>query len=235
MGTTDRKTNLLHYSYNQIKNNNSTLTVFFNLKKAFDKIDHDILIAKLLGMGLRGNCILLIKNYLSNRTQRCKANNTLSNSKTITCGVPQSSTIGPLLFIVYINDVVNYIQETETSLYADDTAFFTKLKSIPIANQTMSNACNQFQQWCNMNKLTLNLAKCKVIIISNSTGKKLKEIKHDIKVKIGNYQLELVNEFKYLGITIDENLRFNSHIKCIKSLVLSKTRILQKVWWLLGK
>lgn len=107
----------LIYAYGLNNDGNSTLTVFFDLKNAFDTIDHQILLAKLKGMGFKGACFKLMENYLTNRTQCCKANRTISQPKMITCGMPQGSTLGPLLFTIYINDVSTYIHNVH--LHAD--------------------------------------------------------------------------------------------------------------------
>lgn len=81
----------------------------------------------------------------------------------------------------------------------------------------MTEACNLFNKWCELNKLTLNFKKCKKLILSNSTGKKLRELKSSVNIEIGAHSLDLVNEFEYLGITIDENIRFSSHTNCIRN------------------
>lgn len=101
LGVNDAIDKLLSYVYNQINQNNLVLAIFYDLSKAFDTINHEILLCKLEGAGLKDNCLKLMKNYLNNRKQICKANGLTSKLKNIVCGVPQGSTMGPLLFIIY--------------------------------------------------------------------------------------------------------------------------------------
>ena len=95
--------------------------IFLDLKKAFDCVNHDILIKKLSHIGCRGTTLNWFKSYLTNRKQTCKVNQTTSKCRTIRCGVPQGSDLGPILFLIYINDLPNCLKTTTASMFADDT------------------------------------------------------------------------------------------------------------------
>lgn len=166
MSTTDTIAKLLTYVYDNLNNNIPVVTIYYDLRKAFDTIDHSILIAKLKGAGLKGTCLNLLINYLTNRKQRCRANNYLSSYKGVSYGVLQGSTLGPLLFIIYMNDVVKFVDDIGVTLYADDTAFYFGNKDPAFINSTLTTAAEGFQYWCSLNRLTLNIDKCKSMIFN---------------------------------------------------------------------
>ena len=111
-----------------IENNEFTAGIFLDLSKAFDTVNHSILIDKLQQYGIRGIALEWFRNYLTNRTQVVKYNNVVSRKETIICGVPQGSVLGPLLFLLYINDIYNSSQILSFILFADDTNIFCSIK-----------------------------------------------------------------------------------------------------------
>ena len=110
--------------YVNLDKNNIILGIYFNFQKAFDTVNHDILLNKLYNYGIRGIMFNWIKNYLYNRKQYTVVNNVSSDVETINCGVPQGSVLGPLLFLVYINDISNVVTDSKLKLFADDTNLF---------------------------------------------------------------------------------------------------------------
>ena len=114
----------IKYIADKIEQKKHVIGIFLDLSKAFDTICHEKLLVKLDSYGIRGNCLKLIKNYLLNRKQITKFNNVKSDSKNIMFGVPQGSVLGPLIFLLYINDIVNSAFEGETVIFADDTNIF---------------------------------------------------------------------------------------------------------------
>lgn len=231
MGTTDSISNMLSYIYNQLNNNTVTATIFFDLSKAFDSIDQNILLQKLESAGISGNCLRLLKDYLSNRTQTCTVNNITLSSKPMYYGVPQGSTLGPLLFIIFINDLATQISNVKLSLYADDTAFYLGGTDKSHIINELNIAANAFDKWCSYNRLTLNYDKTKSMLFTPSQNNK-----HTLgfpDLEIDNKPIDRVTEFKYLGTILDQNLNFESHIKMIRQNVVARMHILKKVRWAL--
>ena len=138
-----------------MENNKLTGVVFLDLKKAFDTVNHQILINKLNSINVSNHSQNWFKNYLSNRHQCVKIQNKRSNKKLITCGVPQGSILGPLLFIIYINDLDKYLHECKVNFYADDTALYTEANSYVELMLNLRLELSIVSEWLKANKLTL--------------------------------------------------------------------------------
>ena len=138
--------------------------VYLDLSKAFDTINHDILLYKLEHYGFRGVALDWFKSYLSNRKQFVRYQMNDSNHKIINCGVPQGSILGPLLFILYINDIVNTTSLLELILFADDTTLLFSHQDIVSQNDIINNELQEICNWFQANKLSVNL----IIVQGNS-------------------------------------------------------------------
>ena len=180
---------------------------FLDLSKAFDTLDHNILINKLKYYGIKGTEIKWFQSYLSNRTQYVEFDGSYSSSKEIKTGVPQGSILGPLLFIIYMNDINHVSSNFEAILYADDTSLTTVLKTFERRNPlNISNNINQelslFSDWLKANKLCLNIAKTKYMIFRYSQRPRNSIV--EIQLNIDGNDLERVTHFDFLGLTINE-------------------------------
>ena len=156
--------------YLNIDKGKYTAVVYIDLKKAFDTVDHDILLRKLNFCGLKGKELSWFRSYLTDRRQCCKVNGQISATDSITCGVPQGSCLGPLLFLVYINDLPSCLKNSLVSMYADDTSIYYASESVSEINQAVNADLEALKGWLERNKLSLNVAKTDAMIIG-SNGK----------------------------------------------------------------
>ena len=222
--------NTVSYLTNDIFNNMNkreiTMATYIDMAKAFDTVNHTILLNKLEKLGIVGNLLKLLKNYLVDRKQSTTANGYTSDVDNVTCGIPQGSTVGPLMYIIYVNDVISSIRNCDYYLYADDTIIYTS-GSLQDCTQRLMTDLAQFKRWCNMNKLTLNVKKTKYSIFGLKSQTR-KILNHELF--IDTTKIDRVYTYKYLGITLDVNLNYNKHLENViksisyKSLLLAKIR-----------
>ena len=167
---------LVHGLANHINDMKHTSAVFVDFAKAFDTIDHNKLLNKLKQYRVHSNLIRWVKNYLFNRKQRVMVNNKYSNWDTVEYGVPQGSTLGPLLFIMYTNDLTDCIRNSQVMLYADDTVVYQSDSDISKNHRNIQGDLNRSYKWCTNNGLTINSRKTKVVNFgsANRYKKKLK-------------------------------------------------------------
>ena len=191
-----------------------TSCIFIDYSKAFDTIDHSILLKKLALYGLDLNAINFMTSYLANRKQRIVIKNQTSPYTSLRCGVPQGSILGPLLFIIYTNDLFFDILPTEKIImYADDTLLLNAGESEVIASQHAQHCFDKVINWCNLNKLTINSEKTKHLCISN------KKHLSNIHIQKGNTNLGNVDTYEYLGFNVDRHLTMTTYVdKIIKKV-----------------
>ena len=163
--TNDAVSELLNYVYSAINKKEHLGAVFLDLSKAFDTVCHDILLLKLEHYGIRGTPLKLIESYLSNRHQFVTVSGYKSKTKEINIGVPQGSVLGPLLFLIYINDLRLSTRNMKSILFADDTTLFTSHSDIITLTKIMSDDLALVRKWLIANKLTLNINKTYYIIM----------------------------------------------------------------------
>ena len=173
----------------------STVGVFIDLKKAFDTVDHKILLSKLQCYGIRGLALDWIKSYLANRGQYVSYNNSNSELKHIKCGVPQGSILGPVLFILYINDMCEVSKLLNIILFADDTSIFYSTRNIVDITRTVNNALEKLDIWFTVNKLSLNVNKTNFIMFTNK-----KQLRPRVNIILNGKNIEQVSHTKFLGV-----------------------------------
>ena len=137
--------------------------IFIDLKKAFDSIDHSIFLRKLASYGIDHGAPNWFDSYLSDRQQKCVINGELSSAPAVTCGVPQGNLIGPLLFLIYINDLPNCPRKALPRMYADYTSISIAASSLPERESALNIELANLHEWLNVNKLSLNIAKTELI------------------------------------------------------------------------
>jgi hypothetical protein len=208
---------LLNYITDTLEKNEYGVCIFLDFAKAFDTVNHDILIEKLEHYGIRGVALNWLKNYLTNRMQCTEIGDVQSELELIKCGVPQGSVLGPLLFLIYINDIVHSSKLFKFTLFADDTSLYYSCKKPTNLEQTINIELSKISDWLSANRLSLNVGKSKLLYYTNRSRKPLK----NIDIKINNETLKEVDNAKYLGVYMDNKLNWNVHIDNIK-LRLSK-------------
>ena len=209
-----------------INNREYTLASFIDLKKAFDTINHKILLKKLPYFGLNINLLQWIENYLSNRKQKCTVNGQTSSELPITCGVPQGSILGPLLFLIYVNDVSTNLLHTNVLLYADDTVIFAKHTDEQTAHLWVSQDLALLQNWCNRNQLTVNLSKTKLMLFGS---KNMLKNGAKLDISMSGTKLQYVKHFNYLGMRLEDTLTFELHAAETIRMVAHKLFLLARI------
>ena len=163
---------LVDYLINSLEDNMLTCGIFLDISKAFDSIDHSILLSKLYKYGVRGNTLNWFMNYLSNRYQFVSMNNASSSFLRIECGVPQGSTLGPILFILYINDLPRVSTKQKFLLYADDTNILHENTDANAIIKTINMEMQKIMEWLKSNKLHINVNKT-VTMLFNTRQKRV--------------------------------------------------------------
>ena len=182
--------------------------ILLDFSKAFDMVNHEKLLYKLHFYGIRGQTLKWIKSFLDNRSQSVVVNGSTSSSIPVSSGVPQGSVLGPLLFLIYINDLPECVQSSKVRLFADDTAIYLSL-TVASHSSLLQQDLHQLEQWESKWDMKFNPSKCQVIQIT-----KRKTI-IPTQYLLHNTILETVTSAKYLGITISNDLTWNNHINNI--------------------
>jgi hypothetical protein len=200
--------------------------VFFDLQKAFDTVDHNILLSKLYYYGIRGLMFDWLKNYLSDRQQYTIVNNVSSNMRDITCGVPQGSVLGPLLFLIYINDISKAVPNNELNIFADDTNLFISGPTTAQIELTANECLKCLESWFCANKLSLNTDKTFYMLFGNINKS---QPNLTLNLNINGVLLNKVSYCKYLGVVLDEELKWDKHVEYIYNKITKFTSLFYKL------
>ena len=208
-----------------LDNHESACGVFIDLQKAFDTVNHDILVDKLMHYGIRGVANSWFKSYLTERTQYVSIDGYKSNKSPMQHGVPQGSVLGPLLFLVYINDLHTAIPYSNTYHFADDTHLLNTCVSPKQLQKRTNIDLKCLYKWLVANKISLNRSKTELIIFHSN---KLNE-NFQFKIKINGHMLIPSDNIKYLGVYLDENLSGRQHCKILTGKLNRANGMLSKV------
>ncbi len=204
-----------------------TGVIFLDLKKAFDTVNHNILLQKLKHHGVDNNELSWFQSYLNNRSQSVSVNSTLSDFEPINIGIPQGSILGPLLFILFVNCLPKAVDtKCKTVMYADDTSLLCKAKNIDDLKVQLESCLDSVADWFKANKLTLNVDKTKFMIFGSNV---ILERFQNIQLIYGNNIIERVDEFKYLGVKLDSNLSWSAHVDYLCKNISKRIGIIRRV------
>jgi exonuclease III len=203
--------------------NEITTALFLDLRRAFETIDREILLKKLRNIGIRNNEFEWFKSYLTGRTQKVKINDVYSESIENKLGVSQGSALGPLLFLIYMNDIVHTVKDCSIKLFADDTLIYISGKNVEESILKMNNELKNLVTWLKMNKLVLNIEKTVYMNISS------KRVETDSVVLMDDKVIKNVNQAKYLGIIMDSRLNFADHFDYVLQKMSRKISFLWRI------
>ena len=223
MSTITQLTELYHKFCSAVSDGKEIRVVFLDISKAFDRVWHKGLLQKLYLFGIRGSLLDWFTDYLKDRCQRELINGQTSDWKDINAGVPQGSNLGPLLFLVFINDIVYVIRHCQIRLFADDTCLFITVDNREEAATLMNEDIHNIQTWADQWLINFSAPKTKTLLISN----KGTPDDHPSLILQGHI-IENVPNHKHLGIVLAHDLRWNAHINDIQVKCMKKINVMKK-------
>ena len=218
---------IVHFTeliYNSLNNKETVLNILIDFSKAFDTVNHTILLRKLEKYGVRGSALLWIGSYLRNRKQFVCVGEEVSETRVTNISVPQGSILGPLLFLIHINDLPNVSEAFSSTMFADDCTLSIKSPNFDEIISTCNAELAKYESWAASNRLSLNVDKTKCLLISNIHNH------YDTnRIKLNGHDLEFVTSSKFLGIILDNQLKYDEHIRYICSKISKSIGILYRL------
>ena len=208
-----------------IEDHDYSCGIFLDFSKAFDTVNHQILLTKLDYFGIRGVVKDWFTSYLRNRTQFVSLGAVTSDIQAVSCGVPQGSVLGPLLFLIYVNDFHNYSKLLDFHLFADDANLFLQHRDINMLESLINSELEKVHTWLCANRLSLNIDKSNFVIFRPIQRKLAKQV----ILSINNQMLTQETSSRYLGVYIDYNANWKTHISYISKKVKRSIGILSKL------
>lgn len=209
---------------NFIDNGCWAAAIFIDFTKAFDTINHTVLFSKLESFGICGLALTLLKSYLHDRTQVVQFSDAISQPTTINQGVPQGSILGPLLFLLYINDLPGCLNNSDCVLYADDTTIFAGDRNLNTLTMQLNQDLASITSWCNDNALHINATKtCFMVFHTHHKQTHLVP-----SINLDNHVIYPSNSTTFLGVVLDSQLKFNKHVLSLAKKIGFGIRVLIK-------
>ena len=230
MSTELAVTFLTDYIRKQADSGNLTGAIYIDFSKAFDTISHSVLLNKLPRYGITDGELVWFTDYLFLREQSVEINGTISDAFPVYTGVPQGSILGPLLFLLHINDIDGCLKHSSIITYADDTVLFTSSKSVDDIERGLNKDINSVHKWLKENELILNLKKGKTESMLFGTGKRLSLLGgKQLKVYVDGKLINSTKSYKYLGVHLDPTLSLAEHFDKTCKKAASRVNIMRKI------
>ena len=217
---------LIDKTLKDIDERNISLAVFMDLSKAFDTLDHQILLKKLNYYGIVGNALAWFSSYLTGRQQYVELDGVSSSLLPLSTGVPQGSILGPLLFLIYMNDIPSANEFFKYILYADDTTLFSTIRIPAEATHGINNHLSEVYDWLAVNKLSLNVKKTKYIIF-HAINKNIEGVIPELR--INGVTIDRVQNFNFLGLYLNEHLFWKPHIDIVANKLIKFSGVINKL------
>lgn len=224
---------LLLYSldkwYKAVDSNKYVGVVFLDISKAFDTVNHQLLLSKLATLGLSPSTLSWFKSYLTNRCHVTHIADSYSSPGFPTSGVPQGSILGPTLFSIFINDLPSVLPSDSTVLFADDTTIFIISSEISTLQSSLQLCLELANLWLEKNGLKLNSSKTKSMLIHS----RRKKISNSLQLTVDGKSIEQVRCFKFLGVQVNDSLTWSDHIDMVCKKVSRSLNLLRRLSWFL--
>ncbi|GBP65913.1 Probable RNA-directed DNA polymerase from transposon BS [Eumeta japonica] len=217
-GLDGRVHRLVEHISEGFKKKRKTMSVFFDVAKTFDRVWHAGLIHKLYTLELPDRLVLIIQNYLSNRLFTFRHKNTYSTKRTLKAGVPQGSTLSPLLYSAYVNDISQPSIGVQLAFFADDTALYLRGNSFRDITPRLQRAIDELTRWLRLWRIKVNLDKSAAIRFNYSKHKKFTVPYNALTLCIDNAPIPWQHNYNFLGVTLDKHLHLRDHVARVSKL-----------------